>query len=406
MINNYLNFISSKKSQITIFILLNICGLIFIFLPHNIFVNMIDLKLSYDTQDVYDAFDAMGQDGRAINLYSSLILDMIYPILYVSLILGAYVKLYSENNYVLIVPIFAGVSDIAENIQSAIMNLSYASLTETQVKLASLTTSLKWFFILLMVAFLVIPTFKKKFKKFRKSFLRRYLFLMKREKFIFKLNNILLKLDIRDSIDREIFFNGYYEEKQIKFLLDNIIKYNITIFIDVGANVGIYSLIVAKKISNIKVYSFEPHIGAFKRLEENIQLNHLHDKVEIQNLALSDTNQDGFLLSPPRFGSNQSGGAKVHSSGNLKISQAIGDDVMAEINKKIALKIDVEGFEFAVLKGLKNLFKNNKVFLQIEIFDENFSAISKLLEEFKFKLIFKGVFTHQNTVKDYFYINF
>ena len=137
-----------------------------------------------------------------------------------------------------------------------------------------------------------------------------------------------------------------------------------------------------------------------------LKLNYLHDKVEIHNLALSDTNQDGFLLSPPRFGSNQSGGAKIHSSGNLKISQAIGDDVILNTNKKIAVKIDVEGTEFAVLKGFENLFNNNKIFLQIEIFDENFSKISKLLEELKFKLIFKGVFTHQNTVKDYFYINF
>ena len=69
MINNYLNLISSTKSQIVIFMLLNICGLIFIFLPHNIFANMIDLKLSYSIQDVYDSFNAMGEEGRVINIY-------------------------------------------------------------------------------------------------------------------------------------------------------------------------------------------------------------------------------------------------------------------------------------------------------------------------------------------------
>ena len=151
MINNYLKLISSKKSQIIIFILLNICGLIFIFLPHNIFANMIDLNLSYGIQDVYDAFNAMGEEGRVINIYSTLILDTVYPILYVSLILGAYVRLFSKNGYILLIPVLTGLFDLSENIQLVIMNLSYSTIDESQVALASLTTSLKWLFVAVMI---------------------------------------------------------------------------------------------------------------------------------------------------------------------------------------------------------------------------------------------------------------
>ena len=163
MINNYLKLISSKKSQIIIFILLNICGLIFIFLPHNIFANMIDLNLSYGIQDVYDAFNAMGEEGRVINIYSTLILDTVYPILYVSLILGAYVRLFSKNGYILLIPVLTGLFDLSENIQLVIMNLSYSTIDESQVALASLTTSLKWLFVALMILILVFGIFKKKF---------------------------------------------------------------------------------------------------------------------------------------------------------------------------------------------------------------------------------------------------
>ena len=163
MIKNYLNLISSKKSQIVIFILLNICGLIFIFLPHNIFANMIDLKLCYGIQDVYDSFNAMGEEGRVINIYSTLILDTVYPILYVSLILGAYVKLFSKNGYILLIPFLTGLFDFSENIQSVIMNLNYSSLDESQVIFASLTTSLKWLFVVLMILILVFGIFKKNF---------------------------------------------------------------------------------------------------------------------------------------------------------------------------------------------------------------------------------------------------
>ena len=163
MIKSYLNLISSNKSQIVIFILLNICGLIFIFLPHNIFANMIDLNLSYGIQDVYDAFNAMGEEGRVINIYSTLILDTVYPILYVSLILGAYVQLFSKNGYILLIPILTGLFDLSENIQLVIMNLSYSRIDESQVTLASLTTSLKWLFVALMILILVFGIFKKKF---------------------------------------------------------------------------------------------------------------------------------------------------------------------------------------------------------------------------------------------------
>ena len=89
MISKYLNFVSSTKSQITIFVLLNICGLIFIFLPHNIFSNMLDLELFYGKEDVVKNLYAIGPNGRSIHVLSSLLLDTVYPILYTSLFLGA-----------------------------------------------------------------------------------------------------------------------------------------------------------------------------------------------------------------------------------------------------------------------------------------------------------------------------
>ena len=79
--------------------------------------------------------------------------------------IGAYVKLFSKNSYLLFVPIMTGVFDLLENIQSVIMNLNYSSLDGSQVSLASLTTSLKWLFVALMILILVFGIFQKKFTK-------------------------------------------------------------------------------------------------------------------------------------------------------------------------------------------------------------------------------------------------
>jgi FkbM family methyltransferase len=257
-----------------------------------------------------------------------------------------------------------------------------------------------------MITIAIFPILRKGYRKLRKSFLRRYLFYTKKEKFVFKLNDILLNLDIRDSIDREIYFTNRYEEEQIKLLLDNIKKYKITRFVDVGANIGVYALTIAKNFPNIKIDAFEPHKGAFERMEANIHQNGFSQIIQTHNLALSNENKEGYLLAGTRFGTYQSGGASVSSEGEMKISQVRGDDLIKYTDDIIAIKIDVEGFELSVLQGIENLIKNNKVFLQIEIFDEELSETSKFLEAYNFKLIEKGTFTHQDTVKDYFYINF
>ena len=162
MLKNYLNFVSKKKSQIILFILLNLCGLFFILLPYNIFWNMIDLYFSYSSAEVFKSFNQMGENGRNFYFYSTLILDSIYPILYTSLILGAYVNLFKNQSHILIIPVLAFILDILENINISYMNLNYLMLNETQVLVASNITSLKWIAIFIMVFLLIYGLFKKK----------------------------------------------------------------------------------------------------------------------------------------------------------------------------------------------------------------------------------------------------
>ena len=162
MLKNYLNFVSKKKSQIILFILLNLCGLFFILLPYNIFWNMIDLYFSYSSAEVFKSFNQMGENGRNFYFYSTLILDSIYPILYTSLILGAYANLFKNQSHILIIPVLAFILDILENINISYMNLNYLMLNETQVMVASNITSLKWIAIFIMVFLLIYGLFKKK----------------------------------------------------------------------------------------------------------------------------------------------------------------------------------------------------------------------------------------------------
>ena len=164
MIKQYLNLVSLTKSQITIFVLLNICGLIFFLLPHNIFWNMLDLEPYYNEAKVIASFNAIGPDGRSVYILSALILDTFFPILYTSLILGAYIKLFKNSNILLCLPIIAMSFDILENFQITRLNLNFPNINETHVYLSSVTTSAKWIAITMTIVVLSYGIIKKRLK--------------------------------------------------------------------------------------------------------------------------------------------------------------------------------------------------------------------------------------------------
>ena len=162
MISKYLELVSTTKSQIIIFVLLNICGLIFLFLPHNIFANMLDLELFYSKENVIENFSILGSDGRSIYVLSSILLDTVYPILYLSLFLGAYYKLFKNSKAILLVPITAFSFDILENLQITRLNLNFPNINETHVYLSSMATSLKWIAIAITVSVLIYGIIKRR----------------------------------------------------------------------------------------------------------------------------------------------------------------------------------------------------------------------------------------------------
>ena len=164
MIVDYLNFISKKKSQITIFILLNICGLIFFLLPHDIFANMLDLRFSYNEEIVKQSFVLIGEDGRQLYFFSALIIDTIYPLLYVSLFVGAYYRLFEENAFLFIFPLTAGLFDILENIQVSLLLTDFPALSSQNIFYSSTSTSIKWIAIVISLIVLIYGFIKNKGK--------------------------------------------------------------------------------------------------------------------------------------------------------------------------------------------------------------------------------------------------
>ena len=141
--------------------------------------------------------------------------------------------------------------------------------------------------------------------------------------------------------------------------------------VDVGANIGYMSSILAKRVgSSGSVYAFEAHPEIFKELKHNVkrweQDNNINN-ISIQNLAVSD--KSGFLKLgvPEAFNQNRGISSIVtdndeiaNKSSVLTVQASTLDEFLVDKNVGV-LKIDVEGHEIQVLKGAENLLKTGRI---------------------------------------------
>jgi FkbM family methyltransferase len=140
--------------------------------------------------------------------------------------------------------------------------------------------------------------------------------------------------------------------------------------LDIGSNIGTYSLWMSKFVGpNGKVHCFEPDRQNFDKLEANILGNNLDGIVQANNIGLSDT--DGVLSFTTGLDKeNHISRETVPGTVPIRVQQL---DTYIQQNRIAGIaymKIDVEGFEYSVLKGAGRLLSDHKVgIIQIEIND-------------------------------------
>jgi FkbM family methyltransferase len=145
------------------------------------------------------------------------------------------------------------------------------------------------------------------------------------------------------------------------------------VVVDVGANVGLYSLLAARRVSpGGRVLSFEPSSDEFARLAWALRANGI-DNVVASNTALADrAGFVGFLPAP----SQHTGLHRLGADGDVAPQRVWAErgDVAVQLAEKehiALLKIDVEGSELAVLRGFQALLEAARIGrLVIEISDE------------------------------------
>jgi FkbM family methyltransferase len=143
---------------------------------------------------------------------------------------------------------------------------------------------------------------------------------------------------------------NYFERDIRDWLLTPTVK---NVFVDIGANRGIYSIRAPQKYGYQTVHALEPNKEMFDVLTRNIQLNKLEEIVTCHNLAAGkETSTVQFSVDPMH-----KGGGKIVSatdSDTFDVSVASLDTILQAVPaQEISfIKIDTEGFEFDVLSGM------------------------------------------------------
>lgn len=159
--------------------------------------------------------------------------------------------------------------------------------------------------------------------------------------------------------------------KTLRFLFERS-----SIFVDVGANCGFYSVLAALWNPSLRVIAFEPVPVIFEGLKANVRLNQLDDRIQCENVALSmETGRAAFFL-PKGEGLNIEATGTLNANswqsrqGSPRIQvETVRFDEYETLHRMHVdlIKIDVEDFEASVLDGMSEIIVRDRPFIVCEI---------------------------------------
>lgn len=172
--------------------------------------------------------------------------------------------------------------------------------------------------------------------------------------------DLLLHLWTGCTISEKCFIVGRYDSTMS--FLETVVSPGET-FIDVGANVGPFSLLVAKACPEARIIAFEPHPSTARRLSENCLLNALGNITVVQMAASSACGEVSFRDCP----GSATNGIVSEEDGVLRVEATTIDQYCDKFGHSPGyVKIDTEGHELAVIRGMLAALSSSIKFVTFE----------------------------------------
>ncbi len=221
-------------------------------------------------------------------------------------------------------------------------------------------------------------------------------------------NRFKLATNQTSYLTQQLFWHGI-SSFEYSTIFRSLIK-KVDCFIDVGANIGYYTILACTENRNIKVYSFEPAKGAGKYLQKNVLLNDFDRQVSIEEIALTDNREtltfhevenDKYRFTRDIL-SGESNAATKNLNREFKTYNVPGITLDEYCEGKSVtcvdlIKIDTEGSEFRILKGGYEIISSHLPIIICEIlFDFNEEKIESIMTQLGYE---SYIFKNDNLIK-------
>jgi FkbM family methyltransferase len=180
-----------------------------------------------------------------------------------------------------------------------------------------------------------------------------------------------IAVDLADWACRAHYFRGQYYEQEIPVIIDAWLG-DRGVFIDVGANRGIHTLYAATRLKERgRVLAFEPNPETLQVLQAHLAINRI-ENCQVHNVGLADV--DGTLRLNV-VDEHHSGTCSFLADGSEARGHLVPirrlDDMVGPIadHERVLVKIDTEGYEYQVLKGMEHLLDHPNLVMVCEVTD-------------------------------------
>jgi FkbM family methyltransferase len=222
---------------------------------------------------------------------------------------------------------------------------------------------------------------KKGFLMFVKQNLSKFLHFLLKDKAIAVLSGPLKGWRWLPASGNHSYWLGTYEREYVT-TFSRYVQPGHVVF-DIGAQAGYFTLIASRLTGHDgQVVAFEPFPKNLRFIREHCRLNDCNN-VKLLEVAVGGSSKKR------RFQAKNSFMGHISNNGSLEVEVSPLDDLAAknEISAPNVLKIDVEGMEYWVLQGGKNIIKNSRPTIFISTHGQaNQSRVLQLLQEWNYEI--------------------
>lgn len=209
--------------------------------------------------------------------------------------------------------------------------------------------------------------------------------------------NFLITTNPTSYFSKKLFWDGIegFEYNTVRIFCEFVKKAET--FIDIGSNIGYYSLLASAINDKIRVHAFEPMPSAYEFLRENIKINGF-SRITAVNTALSSSsgNATFYAITNEKFRTfpqltGDGGLNSQHSGLRSKVSFEVIVDTLDDyvrrnkVNKVDIIKLDAEANEHHVLRGANMVLRDHRPIIQVEILKgHNENDVYSILKEFDY----------------------